>query len=278
MGKKVDKNEMSFLDHLEDLRWHIIRALAAVAICGGVAFLFKSFIFDTIIFGPKQSSFPTYDVLCRLSQFLGLDESFCFDELPFKIQSRKVATQFSTHMWTSFVFGFIIAFPYVIYQVWSFIAPGLYKREKKYGRYFIFFTSLLFMSGVIFGYYVITPLSLRFLGTYQVSGEVLNEFDLESYIGLVKTSVLASGLMFELPIIIYFLSKFGLVTPAFLKANRKYAVVLILIVSAIITPPDVASQFIVSIPVLILYEISIWISKVIYKKQQKQLAKQKISG
>ena len=179
-------------------------------------------------------------------------------------------------MWTSFVFGFIIAFPYVIYQVWSFISPGLYNRERKYGRYFIGFTTLLFLTGVAFGYYVITPLSLRFLGTYQVSGEVLNEFDLESYIGLVKTSVLASGLMFELPIIIYFLSKLGLVTPDFLKANRKYAVVLILIVSAIITPPDVASQFIVSIPVLILYEISILISRVIYKKQQKQLAKQKL--
>lgn len=274
MAKTDDKNEMSFLDHLEDLRWHIIRALGAVVICGGVAFLFKSFIFDVVIFGPKQSDFPTYKVLCNLSQLFGLDESFCFDELPFKIQSRKVATQFSTHMWTSFVFGFVVAFPYVIYQVWSFISPGLYSRERKYGKYFVFFTSLLFLAGVFFGYYVITPLSLRFLGTYQVSGEVLNEFDLESYIGLVKTSILASGLMFELPIIIYFLSKLGLVTPTFLKKNRKYAIVLILIISAIITPPDIASQFIVSIPVLVLYEFSILISKVIYKKQQKKLARQ----
>ncbi len=275
MAKADDKNEMSFLDHLEELRWHIIRALGAVVICGGVAFLFKSFIFDVIIFGPKQSDFPTYNVLCNLSQVFGLDESFCFDELPFKIQSRKVATQFSTHMWTSFVFGFIVSFPYVIYQVWSFISPGLYSRERKYGKYFVFFTSLLFLTGVVFGYYVITPLSLRFLGTYQVSGEVLNEFDLESYIGLVKTSILASGLMFELPIIIYFLSKLGLVTPSFLKNNRKYAIVLILIISAIITPPDIASQFIVSIPVLILYEFSILIAKVIYKKQQKQLIGQR---
>ena len=270
MAEAINKDEMSFLDHLEDLRWHIIRSLIAIVVCGVVAFMFKGFIFDMILLGPKHANFPTYQTLCNLSQIFGLDQSFCFDELPFKIQSRKVASQFSVHMWTSFTAGFIAAFPYVIYQVWSFIAPGLYKKERRYGRWFIFVTSLLFFIGVLFGYYVISPLSIRFLGTYQVSSEVFNEFDLESYIGLVKTSVLASGLMFQLPIIIYFLAKLGLVTPSFLKQNRKYAFVLILILSAIITPPDVASQFIVSIPVFVLYELSILITKIIYKKQQKK--------
>jgi len=270
MANAVNKNDMSFLDHLEDLRWHIIRSLIAVVLAGLIAFLFKGFIFDVILFGPKNANFPTYNILCKLSQFFNLDQSFCFDELPFKIQSRKVATQFSAHMWTSFTAGFIVAFPYVIYQVWSFIAPGLYKKERSYGRWFIFVTSLLFITGVLFGYYIISPLSIRFLGSYQVSTVVNNEFDLESYIGLVKTSVLASGLMFELPIIIYFLAKFGLVTPDFLKQNRKYAFVLILILSAIITPPDIASQFIVSIPVVILYELSILITKIIHKKQLKK--------
>jgi len=270
MARAVNKNDMSFLDHLEDLRWHIIRSLIAVVLAGLIAFLFKGFIFDVILFGPKNANFPTYHILCKLSQFFNLDQSFCFDELPFKIQSRKVATQFSAHMWTSFTAGFIVAFPYVIYQVWSFIAPGLYKKERSYGRWFIFVTSLLFITGVLFGYYIISPLSIRFLGSYQVSTVVNNEFDLESYIGLVKTSVLASGLMFELPIIIYFLAKFGLVTPDFLKQNRKYAFVLILILSAIITPPDIASQFIVSIPVVILYELSILITKIIHKKQLKK--------
>jgi len=270
MARAVNKNDMSFLDHLEDLRWHIIRSLIAVVLAGLIAFLFKGFIFDVILFGPKNANFPTYHILCELSQFFNLDQSFCFDELPFKIQSRKVATQFSAHMWTSFTAGFIVAFPYVIYQVWSFIAPGLYKKERSYGRWFIFVTSLLFITGVLFGYYIISPLSIRFLGSYQVSTVVNNEFDLESYIGLVKTSVLASGLMFELPIIIYFLAKFGLVTPDFLKQNRKYAFVLILILSAIITPPDIASQFIVSIPVVILYELSILITKIIHKKQLKK--------
>lgn len=273
MAESVNKDEMSFLDHLEDLRWHIIRSLVAVVICGLVAFLFKGFIFDVILFGPKSADFPTYSILCKLSQFFNLDQSFCFDELPFKIQSRKVATQFSAHMWTSFTAGFIVAFPYVIYQVWSFISPGLYKKERRYGRWFIFMTSALFLIGVLFGYYIISPLSIRFLGSYQVSEVVNNEFDLESYIGLVKTSVLASGLMFELPIIIYFLAKLGLVTPDFLKQNRKYAIVLILILSAIITPPDIASQFIVSIPVVILYELSIVITKIIYKRQLKKQMK-----
>lgn len=273
MAKAVNKDEMSFLDHLEDLRWHVIRAIIAIGVAGVVAFMFKEIIFDVILLGPKHASFPTYQTLCRLSQILGLDESFCFDELPFKIQSRKVASQFSVHLWTSVLAGFIVAFPYVLYQVWSFIAPGLYQKERSYGRWFIFVTSFLFFIGVFFGYYVISPLSIRFLGTYQVSAEVFNEFDLESYIGLVRTSVLASGLMFQLPIIIYFLAKLGLVTPDFLKQNRKYAFVLILIVSAIITPPDVASQFIVSIPVFILYEVSIIITKIIYKKQLKKQLK-----
>ncbi len=269
MAKALDRNEMSFLDHLEELRWHIIRSLIAIGVGGIVAFMFKGFIFDVILLGPKHAHFPTYQTLCHLSQVLGLDQSFCFDELPFKIQSRKVASQFSVHLWTSVTAGFIIAFPYVIYQVWSFIAPGLYQKERRYGRWFIFIASFLFFGGVLFGYYIISPLSIRFLGTYQVSLEVFNEFDLESYIGLVRTSVLASGLMFELPIIIYFLAKLGLVTPDFLKKNRKYAFVLILIVSAIITPPDVASQFIVSLPIFLLYEISIWITKIIYRKQLK---------
>jgi len=273
MATPDSKNEMSFLDHLEDLRWHIIRSLIAVVAAGGIAFLFKGFIFDVVLFGPKSADFPTYHILCELSKFFGLDQSFCFDELPFKIQSRKVATQFSAHMWTSFTAGFIVAFPYVIYQVWSFISPGLYKKERSYGKWFIFMTSALFIIGVLFGYYIISPLSIRFLGSYQVSDVVNNEFDLESYIGLVKTSVLASGLMFELPIIIYFLAKLGLVTPQFLKQNRKYAIVLILILSAIITPPDIASQFIVSIPVIILYELSILITKVIYKRQLKKQKK-----
>ena len=164
----------------------------------------------------------------------------------------------------------IVSFPYVIYEFWKFISPGLYENERKYARGFIIISSLLFFLGVLFGYYVVTPLSINFLGTYQVSSEVLNEFDLSSYTGLVRASVLAAGLVFELPIIIYFLTKIGLVTPEFLKKYRKYALVLVLILSAIITPPDIASQVIVAIPVLILYQIRIYISKIVLKRQAKR--------
>jgi len=272
---KKNPDEMSFLDHLEDLRWHLLRATLAILIGGAIAFALKSFIFDVIIFGPKRADFYTYSLLCRISEYFGLQESFCFDELPFRIQSRTMAGQFSAHIWTSITAGFIISFPYVIYQFWAFIAPGLESSEKKSGRGFIFVTSFLFMLGVLFGYYVITPLSINFLGSYTVSAQVFNDFDLSSYIGLVRASVLASGLIFELPVIMYFLTKIGIVTPEFLKQNRKYALVFILIISALITPPDIASQVIVAIPVLVLYEISILISKLVIRKQRREEAKAK---
>jgi len=262
-----DPNQMSFLDHLEELRWHLIRATLAIIVSGIGAFIAKDFIFDTILFGPKKTDFLTYRLLCSLSQTLGFDESFCLEKLPFIIQSRTMAGQFSAHIWTSITAGFIISFPYVIWEFWKFINPAMHENEKQNARGFIIITSILFFLGVLFGYYIITPLSINFLGAYQVSGEVLNEFDLSSYIGLIRASVLSCGLVFELPIIIFFLSKIGLVTPEILRQYRKYSLVVVLILSAVITPPDIASQIIVSIPILILYEISIFISKVVTRKQ-----------
>ena len=270
---KKDPQAMSFLDHLEELRWHLIRATLAVLIMGIAAFVAKDFIFDVLIFGPKKSDFPTYKGLCNISKLLGLDESLCFKELPFSVQSRKVAGQFSVHIWTSVTAGFIAAFPYVLYEFWKFIAPAMYDNERKNSRGFIIISSSLFFLGVLFGYYVITPLSLNFLGGYQVSKEVLNEFDIDSYIALVRSSVIACGLIFELPIVMYFLAKVGLVTPQFLRKYRKFALVIVLILSAIITPPDIVSQIIVAIPILILYEVSIIISKIVSRKQQKQQLK-----
>lgn len=267
------QNEMSFLDHLEDLRWHLIRATLSVVIAASVAFLAKGFIFDVLLFGPSKGNFFSYDILCRISTALGLDGGFCFEEMPFRIQSRTMGGQFSAHVWTSITAGFIIAFPYVIYEFWKFVAPAMHDNERKYAKGFIFISSLLFFSGVLFGYYVVTPLSINFLGKYQVSETVFNDFDLSSYIGLVRASVLASGLIFELPIVIYFLTRVGVVTPEFLRKYRKYALVIVLILSAIITPPDIVSQIIVAIPVLVLYEISIMISKVIYRQEQRKLKK-----
>jgi sec-independent protein translocase protein TatC len=271
MSANQSKDEMSFLDHLEELRWHLIRSVIAILIIATVAFIFKDFIFDVILFGPKQKDFVTYRWFCSISQTLGQGNSFCIDDLPFRIQSRTMAGQFSAHLWTSILAGFIIAFPYIIFEFWKFISPGLYEKERKNARGFIFIASTLFFIGVFFGYYIVTPLSINFLGNYSVSSEIFNDFDLSSYIGLLRASVLASGIIFELPIIVYFLTKVGIVTPEFLRKNRKVSLVLVLSLSAIITPPDIASQIIVSIPILILYEVSILISRIVIRKQNQAL-------
>jgi len=267
---KSPEMEMSFLDHLEDLRWHLIRIVLAIVIAGAVAFIFSEFIFDVIIFGPKSMDFPTYKYLCNIANFIGVKTDFCAEELPFRIQNRTMGGQFSADIWTSIYAGFIVAFPYVIYQLWSFISPGLHASERKYSRGFIFITSFLFFLGVLFGYYVVVPLSINFLGTYSVSDQISNEIDISSYIALIRSSAIASGLIFELPVLIYFLTKIGLVTPKILKKYRKFALVIVLILSAIITPPDIASQVIVAIPILILYQVSIYISKVVVRNQNKK--------
>ncbi len=265
----IQENEMSFLEHLEALRWHLIRASLAVVIIGFGAFLAKDFIFDTLIFGPKKADFFTYELFCNISKMMGQGTSFCIEELPFRIQSRTVSGQFSAHLWTSITAGFILAFPYILMEFWRFISPGLHAHEKRNARGFIFIASILFFIGVLFGYYIVTPLSINFLGSYTVSNEVFNDFDLDSYISLLRAAVLSSGFIFELPILMYFFTKIGLVTPDFLRNNRKFAIVIVLSISAIITPPDIASQIIVTIPILILYEVSIFISKIVYKRQQK---------
>jgi sec-independent protein translocase protein TatC len=266
-------NEMSFLDHLEELRWHLIRSTLAIVIIGCVAFMMKGFIFDTILFGPKNMDFPTYKLFCEIATFIGFDSDFCADKLPFTIQSRLMAGQFSAHIWTSIWAGFIVGFPYVLYEMWKFISPGLHATERKYSKGFIFTASLLFFCGVLFGYYVVAPLSIKFLGAYQVSAEVTNEIDLASYISTVRTSVIACGLIFELPIIVYFLTKVGLVTPEILRKYRKISLVVVLILSAVITPPDITSQIIVALPILVLYQVSIYISKRVIKSEKKKEAK-----
>ncbi len=275
MKNKNSFKEMSFLDHLEELRWMLVRSSIAIVIAGTIAFTFSDFIFDTIIFGPKKGDFVTYQFFCDLANRFDLDKSFCNKELPFEIQNRTMDGQLSVMIWTSITAGFIIAFPFILWEIWKFIRPALYDKERKYAKLFIFTTSFLFFLGVAFGYFVLVPLSINFLANLQISAEVQNQIDINSYISLVKTTSLATGLVFELPVIIFFLAQLGLVTDTFLKEYRKYAYVLILIVAAIVTPPDVVSQIIVSVPMIILYEVSIFIAKVITKRnieKEKNLA------
>lgn len=269
----AQKNDMSFLNHLEVLRWTLVRSALAVFVGGIVAFIMKGFIFNSILLAPKDPSFVTYRFLCSVSKSFGTN-GLCIDKIPFIVQSRTMAGQFSAHIWTSIVFGFIVAFPFIVWEIWKFIKPALYDAEKKNARSFIIITSFLFFVGILFGYYVITPLSINFLGSYRVADEVRNNFDLSSYTGLLKASCLSSGFIFELPVIIYFLTKMGLVTPEFLKEYRKYALVMVLILAAVITPPDIISQIIVAIPMIILYETSIRISARIIKNEKKKKDKE----
>jgi sec-independent protein translocase protein TatC len=271
MAKKPKKpsNEMSFLDHLEELRWVLVRSSAAVVIMACLTYFFSDFIFSTLIFGPTDPSFVTYRFFCEASHYLGFADSICITELPFIIQNTEMEGQVNIFVWTCITAGFILAFPYILWQFWKFISPALYERERKNAKVFITVASLLFFLGVLFGYFVIVPMSVNFLATFSVSSVVKNQFNIDSYISMVKTAVIASGLYFELPIILYFLTKLGLVTPTFLRTYRKYAIVIVLIIAAIVTPPDVVSQITVAIPMLIIYEASIWISAIVVRNKKR---------
>ena len=273
MAKKQLK-EMSFLDHLEELRWLLVRSSAAVVVMGIVSYFFADYIFDQLILGPTDPSFITYRFFCEASHYIGFADSICITELNFVIQNTEMEGQVNIFVWVCITTGFILAFPYILWELWKFISPALYEKEKKNAKLFIFVASILFFLGVLFGYFVIVPMSINFLATFTISSVVKNQFTIDSYVSMVKTAVIASGLFFELPIIIYFLTKLGLVGPNFLRKYRKYAVVIVLIVAAIVTPPDVVSQITVAIPMLLIYEASIWISVYVErnKKRNEQIS------
>ncbi len=271
-GKSKDPNsEMHFLDHLEALRWHLMRSAAAIVVFAIVAFLNPEILFDKVILAAKNPDFLTYRLMCKLSDLLSID--LCISEIPFNLINIDISGQFTTHIYTSFIAGFILAFPYFLWELWRFIKPALSSKERNYSRGVVFFSSILFLMGVLFGYYIISPLSINFLGSYQISQQVANQISLSSFISTVTMLTLSAGVVFELPVVIYFLSKIGLVTPQFLRNYRKHSMVVILIIAAIITPsPDVTSQILVAVPLFLLYEIGIWVSGVVLKNKQKELA------
>ncbi|MBM3420613.1 MAG: twin-arginine translocase subunit TatC [Bacteroidetes bacterium] len=251
---------MTFLEHLEELRWHIIRAVLSIFAMAIVAFIFKDIIFDNIILAPKDPSFLTNRLLCRLGEIVDI-KALCINNKPFEIINIKMAGQFTTHITISLIAGVIIAFPYIFWEFWRFFRPALYENEYSHARGAVFFSSFLFITGVLFGYFVIAPLSIHFLSSYTVSSQVSNQIFLRSYIGTITSISLASGIVFELPVVIYFLSRIGIVTPAFLRKYRRHSIVVILILAAIITPPDIFSQILVCLPLLVLYELGILISR-----------------
>ncbi len=253
--------EMTFMDHLDALRGHLVRGVIAFIVCSIAVFFAKDFVFDGIIFAPTREDFPTYRALCWLSKNLGLEDGICLSfTVPVQLINTKIAGQFTMHLQVAAVLGFVVAFPYIFWELWRFVKPGLQQKEVKYTQGIIFFTSMLFLLGVAFGYYVLTPFSVNFFATYSVSSAVKDLYDLSDYISFVTMFSLLSGITFELPIAVYFLSKLGLMTPSFMRTYRRHAFVILLIIAAIITPADAVSQVLVFIPLVLLYEVSIFIS------------------
>jgi len=269
--------EMSFIEHLEALRWHIFRSLMAVGIVMVIMFILGPTVFDYIIFGPKEAWFLTYKGFCEFSRLIGLGDMMCLTPTPFEIVNIDMMGQFLAHLKVSIVLGFAVAFPYVFWEIWRFIEPALYDDEVKYTRGIVFITSLLFTVGALFGYFVLCPFSINFFAGYSISETIKNTITLSSYVGIVTTLVMASGIMFELPMVVYFLSKIGILTPEMMREYRKHAFVVILVIAAAITPADVWTQILVSVPVYFLYEISILVSARVVKNAELEEERQSLT-
>ena len=252
-SKAADSNspEMGFLDHLEELRWHVVRSAISILLFAIIIFSAETFVFDTVIYGPKKADFPTYRFFCWLS------EMTCFYPPELQLITRELGEQFFVHLKTSFWLGLTCSFPYIFWELWSFIKPGLYKKEQKAARGLVFICSMLFAIGVLFGYYVIAPFAISWLGAYNVGSETINSPTLESYVNYLTMCTIPIGILFEFPVVAYFLGKIGLLSSAFLKNYRRHAIVIIFIIGAIVTPPDVFTQLLIAGPILFLYEVSI---------------------
>jgi len=262
----AEEKNMSFLEHLEELRKRLFRAVLFAVAGVVVVFIFDTYVIENIIMAPRRADFPTYRFFCWLGHSLGLEDQLCFSDANFTLQSTTMGGNFSAYMTVVLIGGVILAFPAIFYQIWAFVRPGLKKTELKSVRGIGFYVSLLFFMGVLFGYYVLTPLSIQFLGNFAFADVEVNATIL-SYLKLCSSLILGTGLVFQMPVVIYFLAKIGLVTSAFLKKYRRHAFVINLIVSAIITPPDVTSQMLVSLPLLLLYEISIRVAQRVEKNK-----------
>ncbi|MBR7948348.1 twin-arginine translocase subunit TatC [Microvirga sp. STR05] len=265
-----EPQEMSFIDHLEALRWHIIRAAIAIVVFTTAAFLAKDFLFHDLILGPSRADFWTYRLFNQVGEWLSLP-GLHMDKPSFDLQNRQMSGQLTMHISTSFVVGLALAFPYTFWEIWRFVKPGLYPHEQANSRGAVFFVSVLFIIGLLFGYYIAAPLSINFLASYQLDATIENQIDLQSYISTLTTMSLSCAFVFELPMIVFFLAKAGLITPEIMRLYRKHAIVVVLIIAAIITPPEITSQIIVTIPIVLLYEVSISIAAVVGRNRTKQL-------
>lgn len=265
-----DRGEMSFFDHIIELRTHILRSVLAISIIAVFFFLNKGFVFNTLLFGPRNPDFPTYRILCQFSNWVGLGNAMCFTPPVFKVITRELGEALMQHLYISFWLGVIGAFPFILWEFWKFVRPGLLDNERKAIRGVVSICSFLFLLGVVFGYYIIAPFSISFLAGYTVEGLDVSP-TLDSYVTYMTMFTLPMGLIFELPVLAYFMAKIGIVGAAFLRNYRRHAIIVILIIAAIITPPDVVSQTLVAIPLFGLYEASILVVARVQRQREKML-------
>lgn len=268
-----ERSEMTFIDHLEELRWHIIRSLVAVAIVAIVIFLNIQWVFDKIIAGPIRQDFVSYQAFCDLSQWLRLGDTLCMKPVKIEMLNTTFGGQFFSSFSIAFIGGIVAAFPYIFWEFWRFIKPALRPGELTHTRFVIFWVSFFFFLGAAFGYFILGPFTFNFLATFEISAMnmVQTRPTIADYIDNLTNLVLGCGIAFELPVLAFMLTKVGLITPAFLRAKRKFAVVIILIAAAIITPsPDWISQLIVFLPLMLLYELGVVVSARIYKEEQRK--------
>src|ERR1700712_2144106 len=267
-GKNIE-GEMSFFGHLEELRWHLIRSALAIVVFTIFAFAFYTWIYDNVIMAPSKPDFWTFRMMCDLGAMLHRD--MCPNKIHIKLINTEMAGQFTLMIDSSLMIGLVLGIPYLLYELWLFIKPALHEKEKKAASGFVFYASMLFLTGVLFGYFIITPVSLNFLAGFTVSESIENLFSVDSYMSSVSTLTLATGLVFELPILIYILENLVIATPKFMREPRRYAIVIILIIAAVVTPtPDMLTMTVVAIPLLLLYELSIGVASMVEKRKKKR--------
>jgi sec-independent protein translocase protein TatC len=272
-GEQAEQTEMSFVDHLEALRWHIMRSVIVWLIAAIAIFVFIDWVYDNIILGPSRIDFVSYGALCRFGHWLGVGDGLCMPPVKINFLITQVNGTFTSALSIAMIGAVIVAFPYIFFELWRFVTPALSAKEKKYARGSIFWVSLCFFTGAAFGYYLLAPFTFNFLASFTLgkSGAIQYQPTVNDYIDSLTNIILGCGIAFELPILAYVLGKIGLITARFLKTYRKYAFVVILLIAAIITPsPDITSQVLVSLPLLLLYEISVLIVSRIDKKRAKE--------
>ncbi|MCE2681820.1 MAG: twin-arginine translocase subunit TatC [Flavobacteriia bacterium] len=258
-----EEKNMSFLDHLEELRWRLVRIAISILVIATVLFIYQEWIIRTFFIAMVNPNFISFRMMCEWF-------NVCISKIPVSFQSTTMSGQFSYALMMSIMGGIVLSFPFIFYQIWSFVKPGLKQNERSMASGIVFYVSVLFFLGILFGYFVVAPLTVQFFGSYKITDQIENQFTISSYMSTIISTVFWSGVLFLLPVVTYIFAKLGVITSEFLRKYRKHSIIVVLIIAAAITPPDLISQIIVSIPIMILYEIGILAAVRVEKNRKKK--------